>query len=242
MSKGKNTTMHEEIAILLAAGMGNRMRPLTDTIPKPLVEIQGTPLIETIIAALEKRHVKYIYIVTGYLEEQFIYLTKKYSNIRLIKNNEYIHKNNISSLHAAGYLLGSADCFICEADLYISEPDIFQKTLKNSCYFGKMVNGYSDDWAFIMNGKRIVRILKGAADTYNLAGISFWKQKDAEIIRERINEVYKAPGHDNLFWDEIVDQLLKDINVQVCEVSESSIVEIDTIDELKELEYQLNNI
>lgn len=232
--------MHEEIAILLAAGLGNRMRPLTEQIPKPLVRVGGTPLIETIINGLEKRSVKRIYVITGYLAEQFKYLPEKYPNIELIENKEYLEKNNISSLHAVGNLLGSTECFICEADLYVSDIEIFQKTYKTSCYFGKMVKGYSNDWAFIMKGRRIIQVRKGAKDTYNLAGISYWKRKDAEAIKNKIDEVYKVAGHEKLFWDEIVDQLLSDIYVQICPVPEGSVVEIDTVEELRELEERLS--
>lgn len=233
--------MNDEIAILMAAGLGSRMFPLTKTTPKPLIEVQGLPLIETIIEGLEKRLIRRICIVTGHLGEQFQYLTKKYPNIELIKNNEYLTKNNISSLHAVGNLLGSADCFICEADLFVADADIFQKEYNRSCYFGKMVKGYSDDWVFIMDGVRITRVKKGGRDTYNLAGISYWKKEDARTIKNKIDEVYKIPGHENLFWDEIVDQLLGDMEVQVHEVSEKSIVEVDTVEELRRLEEELES-
>lgn len=231
--------MNNEIAILLAAGLGNRMLPLTKKIPKPLVKVQGVSLIETIIEGLQKRHIGRIYIVTGHLGQQFQYLTRKYSNIELIENREYLEKNNISSLYAVGDVLGSANCFICEADLYVSDTDIFQKEHESSCYFGKMVKGYSDDWAFIMEGNRIVRIKKGARDTYNLAGISYWQKKDAKLIKDKIDEAYRQEGHENLFWDEIVDQLLEEIKVQVHVVTEKSVVELDTVEELRELEEKL---
>lgn len=232
--------MNSEIAILLAAGLGNRMLPLTKKVPKPLAEVQGVPLIETIISGLQKRNIGRIYIVTGHLGEQFQYLTAKYSNIELIENKEYLKKNNISSLHAVGDILGSANCFICEADLYVADTEIFQQEHESSCYFGKMVEGYSDDWAFIMEGKRIVRIKKGAEDTYNLAGISYWHKNDAKLIKDKIDEAYRQEGHENLFWDEIVDLLLAEMEVQVYEVSEKSVVELDTVEELKELEEKLN--
>ena len=110
-----------EIAVLLAAGLGERMRPLTEKTAKPLIKVNGKPMIETVIDGLEYRKVSTIYVVTGYKKEQFFYLTQKYENLILVENREYREKNNISSVYAVCDFLGKADCFICEADLYI--PD-----------------------------------------------------------------------------------------------------------------------
>ena len=225
-----------ETAILMAAGLGTRMRPITEKIPKPLVRVHGIPLIETIINGLQRRNVKEIYVVVGYLKEQFAYLEEKYDHLRLIENTEYLQKNNISSLYAVGDILGSADCFICEADLYVTQEDIFNRVNGKSCYYGKMVPGHSDDWAFQLKDGKIIRVGKGGWDDYNMVGISWWTKADAEIIREAIRRAYDTEGHEQLFWDDIVNQELERLEVGIIEVSEKSIIEIDTIEELKDID------
>ena len=64
--------MHKvERAIILAAGIGKRMNPVTLKTPKPLVKVNGVRMIDTIIKALYHNGITEIYIVVGYLKEQF---------------------------------------------------------------------------------------------------------------------------------------------------------------------------
>lgn len=227
--------MENEIAILMAAGLGSRMAPLTEKTPKPLVKVFGKSMIETILDGISKRGVKHIYVVVGYLKEQFKFLESKYENLTLVENKEYLTINNISSIKAVADIMGNENCFILEADLYVSDASIFLADLNHSCYYGKFVKGYSDDWVFDLdkNG-RITRVGKYGEDRFNMTGVAYFFKKDAKIIADAIKEAYTHPGsYEKLYWDDIVNQNLDKLDLNVHEVNHNQIVEIDSVKELE---------
>ena len=85
-------------AIILAAGKGERMLPLTKNVPKPLIRVNGVRMIDTIINSLYKNGIDEIYVVVGYMKEKFYSLKDDYPCITMIDNPYYDNCNNISSL------------------------------------------------------------------------------------------------------------------------------------------------
>ncbi len=218
------------------------MRPLTDTTAKPLVEVNGIPLIETVLAALKRRGVEEIYIVTGYKAEQFKSLADKDGAVRLIHNSEYATKNNINSIAVVADRMMNADCFICEADLFVANDAVLCRDLSRSGYFGKMVKGHSDDWVFDTDSAgRVTRVGKNGDDCFNMVGVSYFQATDAAKIAVAVLEDVKRPENAQLFWDEVVDRLVKqrELDLVVHEVSTDEIVECDTVEDLQILEARL---
>lgn len=226
-------SMKKEIAILMAAGLGTRMRPLTERMPKPLVKVKGIPMIETVIEGLKDRGIDEITVVTGYLGDMFIGLQSKYPGLSIVSNPDYETVNNISSIKAVTDKLRGHNAFICEADLFVSDRSIFSAELDKSCYYGKFVKGHSDDWVFDQDPSgRIMRVGKVGDDCYNMCGVAYFTSKDSTIIADAIDERYSRPGYEDLFWDDVVNENLDKLDLTVHPVKDDQIVEIDSIDEL----------
>ena len=121
-----------ERAIIMAAGLGNRMRPVTLTTPKPLVKVNGERMIDTVIQGLHENGITEIYIVVGYLKEQFYTLEQEYPGVTIIENPYYDTCNNISSLYVARDHIENA--MILDGDQIVYNRTILSPEFERSGY------------------------------------------------------------------------------------------------------------
>ena len=217
-------------AIIIAAGFGSRMVPVTLDTPKPLVKVNGVRIIDTLLDALYAKDIKNITIVVGYLKEQFQQLVEKYPTIKFIENPIYNESNNISSMFAAKDIIDR--CYICEADLVISNPEVITKYQYSSNYLGAHV-AETDDWCFYKKRGYIDRVAIGGEDCWHMIGISYWNEKDSNKLREDIVKVFNSRGGKEKYWDNVpLTVCKKDFNIEVRDCLKSDVTEIDNFSEL----------
>ncbi len=114
-------------AVILAAGMGKRLRPITLKIPKPLIKIGKKPILQHNIESLEKSGISEIALVIGYKKERIIEFAEDYSKNRSLKFTFIEQKEQLGTGHALKLCKGFTgnDNFILLMgdDLY-SENDV----------------------------------------------------------------------------------------------------------------------
>lgn len=222
-------------AIILAAGFGSRMVPLTFNTPKPLVRVHGKRIIDTLLDAVHAAGIEEIIIVRGYLGEQFDQLLYKYPNLKFVENPIYNEANNISSAMCVRYLMQNA--YVLEADLVVSNPKIIRKYEYQSNFLGIPVER-TDDWYFKVNAKNeIIEQGVGGMHCYQMIGVSYWTAEDGGKLADDLKEVYEAPGGKERYWEQTALNYKKEnYNIMVRECSFEDIIEIDTYGELKKID------
>ncbi|QOZ33250.1 phosphocholine cytidylyltransferase family protein [Bradyrhizobium sp. CCBAU 53421] len=118
------TTNAPKKAVILAAGSGTRLRPLTDLCPKPLVKINGTPILHNALRNLEAVGVEDVTIVVGYRKDAIQYACgSRFSglNINYVESTVFNSTGSAYSLWLARGVLLSGDCYILEGDVYFEE-------------------------------------------------------------------------------------------------------------------------
>lgn len=221
-------------AVFIAAGFGSRLVPITFNTPKPLVRVHGKRIIDSLIDACLEAGINEIYIVRGYLAEQFDQLLYKYPMIKFLENPIYNEANNISSSMVARYMLSNAYMF--EADLLISNPKIIKKYHYTSDFLA-IRKERTDDWCFDVKDGIIVGEKVGGENCWQMVGISYWNETDGHRLSQDIPDVYAEPGGKERYWEQVPLVYRKEhYAVEIRECYDADIVEIDTFRELKAID------
>ncbi len=226
-------------AIILAAGYGMRMVPINMETPKALLEVNGERLIERLIKQLHEVGIKEIYVVVGFMKEEFEYLIDAYG-VELVVNSEYAGKNNLHSLKLV--LDHLSNTYIVPCDIWCDQNPFREHEL----YSWYMVSDLVDNESTVrVNRKMELVKVSDRSGGNTMIGISYLLEDEAQTIREKVIELSNQEGNDEAFWEDALyyhtshkDQMLVTARV----VHSTDVVEINTYEQLRELDSDSNQL
>lgn len=218
-------------AIIMAAGNGSRMRPITYKVPKPLVKVNGVCMIDSIINGLHNNGIYDIYIVVGYLKDKFEVITERYEGITLIENPYYATCNNISSLYVArDYITNS---IIIDGDQMIYNDKILNPRFPRSGYCTSWAEK-TDEWLLTVDNGIISSCSRtGGKRGFQLYSISFWSKEDGKRLKKDLEYEFEENKNRNIYWDDIA-MFCHPSNYElgIREIKKRDLIEIDSLEEL----------
>lgn len=229
-------------AIILAAGVGERLHPVTLDVPKPLVKVNGKRMIDTIISALHKVGIEEIYVVTGYMKEKFYELENEYKYLSIIENPYYDTCNNISSLYVARDFL--CDALIMDGDQIIYNEKIFYPVFEKSGYNAVKISGGTNEW--LMQADENLRVTScsriGGESGWQLFSVSRWNEADGKKLKKYLELEFDEKNNRQIYWDDVAMFChFEDFELSVYPMEKCDVVEIDTFDELVEMDGSYKN-
>ena len=219
-------------AVIVAAGMGKRMNPLTMQIPKPMICVNGVRMIDTIIDALHDNGIYNIYIVVGYLKEAFNVLLDKYKNVVLIENPYYEEANNISSLYVAREYL--ENCIILDGDQIIYNTDILNPVFEKSGYCSMWTEDYTEEWLQCVENNKVISCSRtGGSKGWQLYSVSFWGKKEGAKLKKLLEVEFEQNKNKDIYWDDIpMFCCREEFDLGIRPIQKGDLIEIDNYEEL----------
>ena len=233
--------MKKEV-VILAAGIGSRLRPLTNNIPKSMVEVAGTPLLERLLTQINKYKSTStnINVVVGYCSESIINLTNTlFNEVKIISNPKYDSTNNMYSLKLAldcidndsSIVIINADCIyddhIVDVMLNLSRDSI---AIDKNLFSDESMKVMLDDNSFIHS---MSKLLNKNDKTFVSMDIYFFINSTFINLHKVINQII---SNDDLnSWTEVAIDLtsrLEGVNISTVSFDDKW-VEIDNKDDLE---------
>jgi len=218
-------------AIILAAGIGKRLHPLTKDIPKVLLPLGDTTILQFQVDLLQMANVTEIVIVTGYMAHKINALFG--DTVKYVKNDDYLFTNNI-------YSLMLAEDYISDGFLLINGDVLFSPNLLNYILDPKyesalLVDDYNkvDDESMkvkVDNNGTVTSISKTipVAKAYGeYIGLAKFSKEDSALLFSKIYEFIDA-GKTQYWYEHAMNEILDKIRLSSVSTDKMEWVEIDT--------------
>jgi len=241
-TEGRQSTVKYK-AIVLAAGVGVRLRPLSVRVPKVLLNVGGSPIIASTLHALAVNEITNICVVVGYQASAIMgYLSEAFPyprfNISYVYNQRHRNTNTAYSLWLASSSLSGSDVIIVNGDLLVV-PEAVERLMKCSgpC-LGVRIGSCGDEEVKIkLLGGRITYLgkhLPPAAADGEYIGIAKLDGRMGERFQSVLEMSVRGRGGNTLYYDDVIQKLLRSYCVKGIDLTDLPMVEIDTHEDLKQ--------
>lgn len=216
-------------AIILAAGMGTRLRPLTDALPKVLVEVAGESFFARQLRQLRAIGASDITVVTGYHAEAFAPWTGE-PGLSFVYNDRYADCNNLWSMYLVRERLG--DTYVLDGDLRLEEGSIPSIPPSRSGWFVGWRENMRNEWVVRTDETgRVRRIDVASGAGWILTGLSYWTAADGRLLAPLMEEAVSRRGWETLFWDEVPRRALELFDARIQRLPFDGWAEIDSLED-----------
>lgn len=229
--------MHKvERAIIMAAGIGKRMQPVTLYTPKPMVKVNGVRMIDTVIRGLHQNGIYEIYVVVGHLKDQFRKLEKEYEGVQLIENPYYAVCNNISSLYVARDHIENA--ILLDGDQIIYNPEILTPEFERSGYNCVWTDKETDEWLLTVRNGIVEECSRtGGKGGWQLYSVSRWTSEDGKKLKRHLEMEFEQKKNTQIYWDEVALFCYpEEYQLGIRKMNREDIIEIDNLNELMQMD------
>lgn len=230
-------------AIVLAAGIASRLRPLTDNTPKCLLEVGSKNLLGRTIDAIAANGIRDVVIVTGYLNEMIEgYVSENYPQIdaEFIHNGEYASTNNIYSLWMTRKAVEGEDVLLLDSDI-LFDPLIIKELLssphKNCLALNDHELGEEEIKIIVDENHRINEISK-TCSIKDAVGESIGIEKMScdfmERLFEEMDRMIMGEGLSNVFYEAAFENIIKKgADIYAVDTTSLFSMELDTVEDFE---------
>ncbi len=235
-------------AILLVAGKGERLKPRTDHLPKPMTEVNGVTILQNALIHLAEAGVQEVYLVTGYMHDVLLAHARKHANgmqIHEIYSPEYERTNNIYSLWLARDILAGG-CLLLEGDVFFAGDVLtaLQEAPADRSYW------LADDFARFRDGCMLktnadgviehLRIVRGdppndLSHCFKSAGILAIHPETGRAFSRWLDEDVRR-GRVQVYYDLVLADHLAEARISVLDIGGRKWLEIDDEADLQRAE------